>query len=132
MTLLDFVRLLCDRRHRKDAVTFPDGSFMTATFNEQGWVTGNVKFYTKQGTQVFNLAQLPKQLKRLVVYDDHMTGDIKDLTGSLEVLKMPKSTKLTGDLKDLRTPNLICIELPRNKQITGDLHDLHPGLRNRT
>ena len=111
-------------------MTFADGSFMAASFDEHEWVTGNVKFYAKQGTQMFNLAQLPKQLKRLVVYDDHMTGDIRDLPGSLEVLKMRKSTKLTGDLKDLHTPNLIYIDLHENERITGDLGDLRPGQRN--
>ena len=113
-------------------MSFPDGSFMMATFDEHGRVTDGMKFYAKEATQVFNLAQLPKQLKRLVVYDDHMTGDIKDLKANLEVLKMPKSNRLTGDLKDLRTPNLVYIDLQENKRITGDLHDLRPGLRNRT
>ena len=111
-------------------MTFPDGSFMLATFDEHGRVTGDVAFHDKDSVQTFNLAQLPRQLKRLEVFDDHMAGDIKDLPPSLEVLKMPKSTKLTGDLKDLNFPNLIYINLRRNKQITGDLGDLHPGLRN--
>ena len=112
-------------------MTFPDGSFMLATFDEHGRVTGDMTFYTEQGTQMFNLAQLPRLLKRLEVQDDHLTGDIKDLPGSLEVLKMPKSTQLTGDLKSLHTPYLIYIDLHKNERITGDLRDLHPGLRNR-
>ena len=116
----------------KDAVTFADGSIMSATFTEHGWVTGGMTFHDKDNVQMFNLAQLPRQLKRLEVQDDHLTGDIKDLPGSLEVLKMPKSTKLTGDLKDLQFPFLIYIELHKNERITGDLHDLRPGLRNRT
>ena len=113
-------------------MSFPDGSLMKAKFDKQGhvWrVFGRMQFYTQNGARILDLKELPRHLKRLENDDDFMTGNIKDLPPNLEVLEMPWSTGLTGDLKDLNAPKLHYIDLRRNNRIIGDLGELRPGLR---
>ena len=111
---------------RQDAVIFPDGSLMRASFDEKGYVQGGMRFYSKNALQIFDVKELPAELKRLEVEDDHLGGHIKDLPRNLEVLKMPKSTRLVGDLKDLNTKGLRHMDLHENEVITGSLKSLYP------
>ena len=110
-------------------MTFPDGSLMRASFDDSGRVMGGMRFYSHDARRIFDLKELPAQLKRLEVDDDHLGGHIKHLPGNLEVLKMPKSSRLMGDLKELRSHGLRHIDLHENEVITGDLRALHHGGR---